>query len=60
MKCLIYGHKGWIGSIFCEYVKENFPYIKLLYPSSRVNDIDGVISDLLVELAVPDFLISTT
>jgi 3,5-epimerase/4-reductase len=46
MKWLIYGHKGWIGSIFCDYVKENFKEIFLVYPSSRADDIDGIYADL--------------
>lgn len=46
MKWLIYGHQGWIGSYFCDYMKQNFSQIELVYPFSRADSIEGVSSDL--------------
>lgn len=46
MKWLIYGQKGWIGSIFCNFMALNFSDIQLIYPTSRANDIEGIVKDL--------------
>lgn len=46
MKWLIYGHRGWIGSYFCELLKDKHPEITLVYAECRADDIQGVISEL--------------
>lgn len=46
MKWLIYGHQGWIGAYFCNFLKENHHQIELVSPSSRADSIEGVIRDL--------------
>lgn len=45
MKWLIYGHRGWIGSFFCEFIKQNYPDIELIYSSCRADSIQGVTKD---------------
>lgn len=56
MKWLIYGQKGWIGGIFCDFMTLNFPDIELIYPSSRADDIEGIVKDL--ESNKPDRVLS--
>lgn len=46
MKWLIYGHQGWIGSYFLQYLKEHHPEITILTPSSRADSPDEVKKDL--------------
>jgi nucleoside-diphosphate-sugar epimerase len=46
MKWLIYGHKGWIGSFFINFLRRDYSDIEIVYPSSRVEDIDNVSKDL--------------
>jgi len=56
MKWLIYGHKGWIGSYFCNYVKQKFSDVELVYPTSRADNIQNVSEDL--DQINPDRVIS--
>jgi len=47
MKWLIYGHRGWIGTYFCDFVKNNnYPTIELITTDSRVENIEDVKKDL--------------
>lgn len=46
MKWLIYGHQGWIGSYFLQYLKEHHPEITILTPTSRADSPDHVKEDL--------------
>lgn len=56
MKWLIYGHKGWIGSYFCDFLKQKYSEIELIYPSSRADSIEGVAKDF--DEYNPDHVIS--
>lgn len=56
MKLLIYGHLGWIGSYFCNYVRNNFTNIELLFPRTRADDMEGVQTDL--DEYLPDRVLS--
>ena len=56
MKWLIYGQKGWIGSILCDFMSLKFPHIELIYPTSRADNIEGVLKDL--ESNKPDRVLS--
>ena len=42
---LVYGHQGWIGNYFCSNFPSNLN-VKLVFPTSRADDIDGVAIDL--------------
>lgn len=42
MKFLIFGGKGWIGTYFCNYVKDTNPQIEIIHALSRAdNEIDA-------------------
>ena len=57
MKWLIYGHRGWIGTYFCNFVKDNnYPTIDLITTDSRVENIEDVKKDL--DSIKPDRVIS--
>jgi 3,5-epimerase/4-reductase len=55
---VFYGSKGWIGSLFMDYIKKNYPSLKVIEGSSRI---DNRI-DILIELGVhrPTHVISFT
>jgi 3,5-epimerase/4-reductase len=47
MKWLIYGHRGWIGTYFCNFVKNNnYSMINLITTDTRVENIEDVKKDL--------------
>lgn len=46
MRWLIYGAKGFIGSYFVSYLKEQHPDIIILEPTYRGDDIEGIRKDL--------------
>ncbi|MEM0354168.1 MAG: NAD-dependent epimerase/dehydratase family protein [Thermoplasmata archaeon] len=56
MRFLVYGHNGWIGSYFCNYVRNNFGNIELFFPRTRADDIEGVRIDL--DEYLPDRVLS--
>lgn len=55
---LFYGSKGWIGSLFMDYIKQNHPSLKVIEGSSRIENR----TDVLIELGVhrPTHVISFT
>lgn len=44
---LVYGGKGWIGSQWTVYLKEEYPEIEVIYGSSRCDDLRSVEEELV-------------
>ena len=42
MKILLFGGKGWIASLFMDYIKENHKNVEIVIAQSRANDIESV------------------
>jgi len=55
---LFYGSKGWIGGLFLEYLKKNYPSIKLIKGRARLEDTNAVAIELGVNS--PTHVISFT
>lgn len=56
MKFLIFGGKGWIGSYFCDYVKDTNPKIEIIQASSRADNEVAVENEVV--LYEPDNILS--
>lgn len=49
MKWLVYGHRGWIGTYFCDFIKNKqlfYPTIEIITTNTRVECIEDVKKDL--------------
>ena len=43
---LFYGHGGWIGSMYTDYLESNFPHIKIIKGLARIDDEDKVMYEI--------------
>jgi len=57
-KILIYGSNGWIGKLFINYLKHNYPSIHLCEGSSRIDNLPKVIHE--IKSINPSHIISFT
>ena len=55
MKVIVFGHRGWIGSMMCELLKQDST-IELITTDFRANDIRDV--ELLLEAKEPTHVMS--
>jgi 3,5-epimerase/4-reductase len=55
---LVYGSKGWIGSLFCEYLTSQHPTIKYIEGTSRIDNEQNVIHE--IKKTKPTHVISFT
>jgi 3,5-epimerase/4-reductase len=43
---LIYGHRGWIGSMYTEYLESNFPKLKIIKGNARIDKSNEVLHEI--------------
>ena len=55
---LFYGHRGWIGGLYTDYLESNFPKVKVIKGFSRIEDTSDVIYE--IDLYNPTHVVSFT